>query len=440
VTASGSTSRARRAFPLWTAFALVVIVALVIGSGALSSAPPTPQQRATAIESDLRCPTCEDLSVAQSSAPTAVTVRETVSQMIAEGKTDQQIESFLVARYGGNIVLDPPGSGVTLLVWLLPLIGGVLAVGGVALVLVRRRSVGSTPDAPDRPLDERSRTDRRRFLEESLADADAEYMAGDLSDGDYLSLRRRDMAALVALGGTTAAPERPAPSEGSSIAVVDRPVPQSEGDDADGVGRPAGDPRHDAAEPHKRSRLRRPRRSGWFLAGAVVAFGAAVVLAAVVFAGNRLPGQPETGGVSLNQSQQVDETLAQAAVYENQGQLAKAAGLYQSVVTAHPDNEQALAQLGWLEVESGEQAGDTALVGEGQTKLTRAVALAPTDPAARLYLGTILLQDGNATGAVAQYRDFLADDPPSTLVHEAASDISQAYRDVGQPVPAAVSS
>ena len=64
-----------------------LVVALVIGSGVLRSASPTPAQRAYAIESVLRCPSCEDLSVAQSSASTAVTVRATVARQIAAGKS-----------------------------------------------------------------------------------------------------------------------------------------------------------------------------------------------------------------------------------------------------------------------------------------------------------------------------------------------------------------
>jgi cytochrome c-type biogenesis protein CcmH/NrfF len=53
-----------RRFPLWTAFGVVLVVALIAGSGVLSQQPPTAAQRAVAIESALRCPSCEDLSVA----------------------------------------------------------------------------------------------------------------------------------------------------------------------------------------------------------------------------------------------------------------------------------------------------------------------------------------------------------------------------------------
>ena len=191
-----------RRIPLWTALGVVLVVVLVIGSGVFSSSPPTAAQRANAIESSLRCPSCEDLSVAESSASTAVTVRTTIVRLIAEGQTDQQIESYLVDRYGSSIVLDPPASGWSLLVWLLPLIGGLAAIGIVGGVLIRRRNA-SEADPSDsnhgRFLAPEEAEERRAFLLQSLADADAEYLAGDLSDKDYLSLRHRDMVRLSSL-------------------------------------------------------------------------------------------------------------------------------------------------------------------------------------------------------------------------------------------------
>ena len=61
----------------------------------------------------------------------------------------------------------------------------------------------------------------------------------------------------------------------------------------------------------------------------------------------------------------------------------------------------------------------------------------PGDYAVRLYLGTVQLQyDDNAAGAVAQYRHFLADGPPATLVQQAAPEIRNAYQQAGLAVPA----
>jgi cytochrome c-type biogenesis protein CcmH len=432
----------RRRFPLWTLLLVVAVIALVIGSGVLSSTPPTPAQRASALESAIRCPTCEDLSVAQSTAPTAVAVRSTIASQIAEGRTDQQIEAYLVDRYGTAIVLDPPATGWSLLVWLLPLLGGLAAATVLVVVLVRRRRLddggdkgasgrGDPGDGPG--LAPEAAEDRRVFLSRSLADADAEYLAGDLSDQDYLALRQRDMRRLAALEAapTALADTVAAPATARAPVAVDEREAEAPDAGADGSER-------DGAATPARPR-RRIRRSAWFLAGAVVAFAAALVMAVTLFASARQPGQSITGSFAQSATQQIEETLAQAATDENQGQAGQAAQLYQSVLDRHPDNEVALAQLGWLEYQTGRQGSSASLIADARAKLLRSVALDPGDYAARLYLGSLLFdQDGNAAGAVDQFRQFLADQPPAALLTQAASEIRAAFQQAGQAVPASV--
>jgi cytochrome c-type biogenesis protein CcmH len=427
----------RRRFPLWTFLGAVLLVALVIGSGVFRSGAPTPAQRAYAIESVVRCPSCEDLSVADSTAQTAVTVRAAVVRQLAQGRTNQQIEDYLVARYGSSIVLDPPASGWSLLVWLLPILGGLIAVTVLVVVLVRRRNLAGRADLDpesDGALGPAALEDRRSFLDRSLADADAEFLAGDLSDVDYLALRRRDMARLTALDrlAVDGSADRSGRSVAGAVAVDDPPR----------VGAPPPIGPEDADTPTDqpaRTRSARARRSRWFLGGAVAAFAAALILIVSLSAANRAPGQSITGSVAQTASQQVEESLAQAATEESEGQIGPAAQLYQSVLTKHPDNEVAMAQLGWLEFETGEQGGSKSLISDARAELNKAVQLDPTDFAARLYLGTVLLQqDGDAAGAVAQYRQFLADDPPASVLKQAASVLREAYQQAGVPLPSQV--
>jgi cytochrome c-type biogenesis protein CcmH len=417
---------------------VVLVVALLVGSGVFSSSPPTSAQRAASIESVIRCPSCEDLSVADSSAPTAVTVRATVRQLVDHGLSDSQIEDYLVARYGSAIVLDPPTSGWSSLVWVLPVAGALLATVGLVVVLVRRRRRGDgslDDDVSDASADPVAVEERRRFLTQSLADADAEYLAGDLTDADYLSLRQRDLSRLAALGPLPAAATGSAPAGGgpSGTAVAGRTVGTAGSatitEERAGITVGSDD----------RVTQRRGRNK-WFLIGAVGCFVAALAVAVPLFSSDRLPGQTATGSVALSPSQQVERTLDQAATVENQGQLGLAAQLYQRVLSAHPDNEVALAQLGWLEYRIGQQGSDATLLADARTKLTQAVATTPGDYAAHLYLGTLLLQlDGNATAAVTQFDAFLADSPPSTVVAQASTVLRQAYTSAGVPVPASVS-
>lgn len=128
-----------RRFPIWVVLGVVLIAALLVGSGIFSSKPLTQAQRVEVIAAGIRCPSCEDLSVAQSDAQTAQTVRAAIKAQVARGRTDQQIDNYLVARYGSTIVLSPPTSGWSVLVWILPPLAGAVAVGALVLSFVRRR-------------------------------------------------------------------------------------------------------------------------------------------------------------------------------------------------------------------------------------------------------------------------------------------------------------
>jgi cytochrome c-type biogenesis protein CcmH len=423
-----------RHFPLWTLLGVVLVVALLVGGGVFSSSPQTNAQRAAALETVIRCPSCEDLSVAVSSASTAVTVRATILHLVDQGRTNQQIEDYLTARYGSSIVLDPPASGWSALVWVLPLAGGLAAVSLLVWVFIRRRLPGTDVDADVRgpSVDPVALDERRRFLTQSLADADAEYLAGDLADADYLALRQRDLSRLAALGPA------PATSATSATTLAAPAVDRTAVATATRMDEPAV-ATGAAVVPDGSTTTRRRGRNTWFLVGAVGCFVAALALAVPLFSSDRLPGQSATGSVVLSPSQQVSRALDQAAAVENQGQLGLAAQLYQTVLTAHPDNEVALTQLGWLEYRIGQQGASATLVSDARAKLSRAATLDPGDYAVHLYLGTLLLQsDRNAPGAVDQFAEFLADKPPATVLAQAASVLHQAYTAAGKPIPTGI--
>ncbi len=399
-----------RKFPLWTLLVVIAGIALVIGSGVLSPSKPTSAQRAAAIDAVIRCPSCEDLSVAASSAPTAIAVRTTVRQLVDQGRTDQQIKDYLAARYGSAIVLAPPTSGWSAVVWVLPVLGGIGAVAVLTAVLIRRQR-GTADDVIPAGTDRAVLEERRRFLMASLADADAELAAGDLSGEDHAALRSRDLTRLAAVEQALAAP----PSTDDQVTATLA---------------------EDAPVARRRFRIRRSR---WFLVGAVASFAAAAVVLVPAFTSGRLPGQTPTGSVNLSASQQTTRTLEQAATLVNQDRLGEAASLYQSVLVTHPNDEVALAQLGWLEYRIGRQGGSSTLLTDARTKLLRATVLAPKDWAPYLYLGTIaLLQDGDASTAVSEFDQFLANSPPGSVVAEAASTIRSAFRQADRPLPPGV--
>jgi cytochrome c-type biogenesis protein CcmH/NrfF len=127
--------------PLWARVTLplaVLAVALVVGSGVFDSGPPSASARAAAIETTVRCPSCTDISVAQSNASTAIAVRHQIEAMVAAGRSTAQIDQVLVSEYGESILLVPPDAGGIPLIWVIPLVLGVGAVVGVGVLFWRR--------------------------------------------------------------------------------------------------------------------------------------------------------------------------------------------------------------------------------------------------------------------------------------------------------------
>jgi cytochrome c-type biogenesis protein CcmH len=114
--------------------AVVVIVGLVMGDNAA-------EDRVNALGARIKCPVCQGEAIGDSPSETALAMMEIVEEKVAAGETDAQIVDFFTARYGNGILLDPPFSGSTLLVWLLP----VLAVaGGIGMILSRKRQPTKT--------------------------------------------------------------------------------------------------------------------------------------------------------------------------------------------------------------------------------------------------------------------------------------------------------
>ena len=89
------------------------------------------------IGGQLRCPVCVSESVAESSSPTSLEMRQIIQEQLAQGRSEAEILSFFQERYGDWILLEPPKRGLHLLVWILPVIAGI--VGLVTLALFVRR-------------------------------------------------------------------------------------------------------------------------------------------------------------------------------------------------------------------------------------------------------------------------------------------------------------
>lgn len=216
--------------------------------------------------------------------------------------------------------------------------------------------------------------EERRFLLDSIRDLEREHDAGDVDDGDYVTLRDGYVA---------------------RAAAVLREI-------EDGKSRMAA----------------RPRRPLWQkILIPVVTIGVGVALGVMVanFAGQRLPGQAITGGQTPDE---VASLLAQArqALGSDMGQ---SLSLYQKVLELEPQNPEALTYSAWLVVLTGQQSGDQATVAQGIEALQAAADVDPTyaDPVCFLAVARgRMLQPPDVDGAKEAGQACLAADPPADMV------------------------
>jgi cytochrome c-type biogenesis protein CcmH len=98
----------------------------------------SPAARAHDLETQFKCPECRGLSVADSQAPTSRAIRADIKRRIKAGQSDETIRQAFVSTYGPEILLTPEDSGVSLIVWILPVV--VLALGATGIVFALRRN------------------------------------------------------------------------------------------------------------------------------------------------------------------------------------------------------------------------------------------------------------------------------------------------------------
>ena len=79
------------------------------------------QSRYTQLIEDIRCPVCQGQSIGGSNSGLAKDLREKVREMILEGRSDPEIYSYMVERYGDFVVYKPPVNIKTYLLWFAPL-------------------------------------------------------------------------------------------------------------------------------------------------------------------------------------------------------------------------------------------------------------------------------------------------------------------------------
>jgi cytochrome c-type biogenesis protein CcmH len=122
----------------WLALAVVVLGALSFGT-LDDGGPRSAGDRARNLAETIACPQCDGQSVADSDSEAAKAIRMRIDDQISAGMSDAQIRDELAAAYGERVLLTPGSSGVSSLVWTLPVVAVVVAFAGLAYAFRRWR-------------------------------------------------------------------------------------------------------------------------------------------------------------------------------------------------------------------------------------------------------------------------------------------------------------
>jgi len=141
--------------------ALLAFAATFAFGQALDLAKPdlAVEARVKALGEELRCLVCQNQTIADSSAPLALDLRNQIRTQIAQGRSDEQIRSYMVERYGDFVLYKPPFKATTALLWVGPF---ALALLGIAILvaIVRRRRPAPGADAPALSAEKRAEIER----------------------------------------------------------------------------------------------------------------------------------------------------------------------------------------------------------------------------------------------------------------------------------------
>ncbi|MDO6515578.1 MULTISPECIES: cytochrome c-type biogenesis protein [unclassified Neptuniibacter] len=125
------------------------------------------RERFNELTFELRCPKCQNQNLQDSNSPIAADLRNEVYKMVQDGKDNNEIKDFLVARYGEFVLYNPPVNETTYILWYGPF--GLVVIGIIVLIAVSRK---------------RKRSDQEDDSETHLNNDEAERLNDILGKGE----------------------------------------------------------------------------------------------------------------------------------------------------------------------------------------------------------------------------------------------------------------
>jgi cytochrome c-type biogenesis protein CcmH len=151
------------------AFIAALLFAFATGACAqadeVANPDPAVEQRLKNLGEELRCLVCQNQTIADSNAPLAVDLRNQIRVQVKQGKSDNEIRTYMTERYGDFVLYKPPFKATTALLWVGPF--AMVGLGFLVFLLVVRRK-------PARPSEPIPVAQARRATLEALLDESAD--------------------------------------------------------------------------------------------------------------------------------------------------------------------------------------------------------------------------------------------------------------------------
>ncbi len=130
-----------------TAFSLVLSLVLTQGYApqrqGLDPLEAEKEARVMRLGKQLRCAVCQGVSIADSPASMARAQLDKVRELVAEGKSDEEIYAYFIDRYGEWVLLEPTRGGLNVVLWLGPL--ALLGLGLLVIVMQSKKRPAAAP-------------------------------------------------------------------------------------------------------------------------------------------------------------------------------------------------------------------------------------------------------------------------------------------------------
>ncbi len=110
------------------------------------------EARVLTLGKQLRCAVCQGVAISDSPASMAQAQLAKVRELVAEGKTDDEVLAYFVQRYGEWVLLEPTKTGLNMVLWAGPL--SLLGIGLIVILMQRKKPVMARADKPVAPAED----------------------------------------------------------------------------------------------------------------------------------------------------------------------------------------------------------------------------------------------------------------------------------------------